>query len=278
MKNLTKKINNYLDYCENVKNMTIPSLENKRITLENFAKFINYKRFESINNKDINRWIKDMNNKGISRNSINDYISRVVAMFRFYQNMGKKISLKIPLVPRLDGEPRRKNYYSKEVIDSVIEEANDVVGLMIQICFDTGMRLSELANLKLSDFDGRKIHYMGKGRFWHDSWIKEETFKKLLKYVDDYNVKDWLWFEPHSLRHLKSQTIANYMKKEFKKHGYDDFHTHALRHSFATNLQKQGASVEEIQHMIGHLHLATTEEYLHGFDKMTVAGLFDKYS
>lgn len=278
MKNLEKKINNYMDWCESVRDMTPMSIKNKRNALVRFAKFVDYKKFESIDNEDFNNWIKYLNSKNLSKNSINDYIGRVVSMFRYYQEMGEKTSLKIPLVRRFDGEPRRKNFYPKEIIDSVLEDADDVSGLMIRICFDTGMRLNELTNLRLSNFDGRKVHYIGKGRRWHDSWIRIETYQKLRDYVRDYEVSDYLWFELDSSKPLTNQTVANYMRKQFKRHGIDDFHTHALRHSFATNLQKQGASVEEIQHMIGHLHLSTTEEYLHGFDGMKIYSLFEKYA
>lgn len=276
-KSLNTKINFYIDYCENIKKMTPKSIKNKRNSLENFARFIGNKNIETISNTNFNEWIRFLNDKGISKNSMNDYISRTVSMFKFYQDMGERLELKIPMIPRFDGEPRRKNYYSKEVIDYVISQSDDVSGLMIRIGFDTGMRLSELTNLRLSDFDEKKVHYMGKGRRWHDSWLREETYRKLLDYIRDYAINDYLWVEKDG-SHLSDQTVAKYMKKSFEKCGYYDFHTHALRHSFATNLQKRGASVEEIQHMIGHLHLATTEEYLHGFDKSTVCGLFEKYA
>ena len=277
MKNLTKKINDYLDYCENVKKMTFMSIKNKKNALDNFAIFVNFKRFELINNEDINSYIKYLSERGVSNNSINDYISRIIAMFKFHQDMGEKTSLKILLIPKLDEEPRRKNYYAKEIIYEVIENSSEMVSLMIRIGFDTGMRLSELTNLKLSDFEGKKIHYIGKGRKWHDTWIKEETYQKMKEYISDYAIKDYLWVEKDGT-HIGSQTVAKYMKKAFKKNGIDDFHAHALRHSFATNLQKQGASVEEIQHMIGHLHLVTTEQYLHAFDKNKMCQLFEKYS
>ena len=62
----------------------------------------------------------------------------------------------------------------------------------------------------------------------------------------------------------------------FLRAGFEGFYPHALRHSFATNLQMKGATVSEIKEMIGHSSVATTERYLHGFDGR-LKELFDRY-
>ena len=276
---IQEKVNYYLDYCLNVRRMTTKSIDSKRHVLNRFSDFVGEKRLSEVTNEDFNLWIKSLVGKNIKANSINDYTQKLVAMFRFYLEMGEKLSIKIPLIPQLKGEPRRKNFYPKEVIDEVLRNTtNETAELMIRICYDTGMRLNELTCLKKSDFSGKKIHYMGKGRNWHDTWVRDETYQKLLRYCEDYGVQEFIFFEKNPSVHLAPQVVARYMKDAFKSCGYDDFHPHALRHSFAFNLQRQGASVIEIQHMIGHLHLKTTEEYLHGFEEDKMASLFEKYS
>lgn len=276
---LSSQVDYYLDYCANVKNMTPKSIDSKRNTLDRFTKFMKNKSLFKITNEDFNLWIKSLVNSDLKANSINDYIQKVVAMLRFYLEMGEKLSIKIPLIPQLKGEPRRKHFYSKEAIEEVLKHnTNDSADLMIRICFDTGMRLNELTCLKKSDFEGKRIHYMGKGRDWHDTWIRDETYQKLLKYCREYAVENYLWYEKDPNKHLHNQVVARYMREAFENCGYYDFYPHALRHSFAFNLQRNGASVIEIQHMIGHRHLKTTEEYLHGFEEDKMFELFQKYS
>ena len=275
---LNNKIEYYLDYCENVRRMTPTTIRTKRTVLFRFSTIIGNKRFSEITNKDINYYIKSFEGQATRNNAINGYLQIIISFFKFYQKLGEKTSLMIPLIPTLKGEPHRHSCYSKEAIYEVIENADDFSAMIIRIGFDTGMRLSELTNLKLSDFSGRKIHYMGKGREWHDTWIREETYQKLLQFIKDYKVENYLWYEANPNKHFHINSIAKYMRDAFKACGYDDFHPHSLRHSFATNLQKRGASVEEIQHMIGHKNLATTERYLHSFDNDKMRELFDKYA
>ena len=71
-------------------------------------------------------------------------------------------------------------------------------------------------------------------------------------------------------------TVRKWLREAFAAAGFEGFYPHALRHSFATDLQIRGASVMEIKEMIGHESVATTERYLHGFDGR-MRELFDKY-
>ena len=56
------------------------------------------------------------------------------------------------------------------------------------------------------------------------------------------------------------------MRKVFEKAGYDNFYPHALRHTFGTDIQKQGATLLEMQQMLGHARAETTERYIHGLE------------
>ena len=66
------------------------------------------------------------------------------------------------------------------------------------------------------------------------------------------------------------------MTLAFLNAGFEGFYPHVLRHSFATNLQRRGASVAEIKEMMGHSSIATTERYLHEFEGR-MEELFEKY-
>lgn len=66
------------------------------------------------------------------------------------------------------------------------------------------------------------------------------------------------------------------MREAFTEAGFDDFYPHALRHSFATDIQNKGAELLEMQMMLGHSNAQTTERYLHGLDGRQQA-LFSKY-
>lgn len=275
---LKTQIDGYMNYCKNVRQMTEQSIKSKSIALNRFLKEINCDSLQNLTNNIFNDWIEFQFKKNIKSNSVKDYTQKVVAMIRWNIEMGVNTPLKIPLIPTFRNQPTRRNYYSKETIDNVLKNADEVSGLMIRICFDTGMRIRELTNLKISDFSGKKVTFIGKGRIFHESYIRDETRKLLTEYLNKYDVKKYLWEEPRKEKPISVQSVSKRMKAEFKKNGIDDFHPHALRHSFATNLQKQGASVEEIQHMIGHSNASITERYLHGFEGDKMEKLFEKYA
>ena len=275
---LINQCNEYVDFCKDIRKMSPRTIKNKRATFRIFIRYVDCERLEDLTNEIFSLWVDKLLDNGVSVNGTNDYISRVTAMLRWHKESGTKMPLKIPLIPKYKGEPRRRSYYSKSVVEKVIANSNEIPSLMIRIGFDTGMRLNELTQLRLSNFKGNKVTYVGKGRIWHTAYLRRKTYHKLLEYIRDYDIKDYLWIENHKQTPLSSQTVAKYMKKAFTNCGIDDFHPHALRHSFATNLQKQGATIEEIQHMIGHSSAAITEQYLHGFDEEKMAQLFKKYA
>lgn len=274
---LQDKIDYYLEWCYEIRDMSAATIKTKKNILRLFLKVVGNKRFDKITNFDIGDFVKYCRHNGTRNNGINGYLSVIKAMFRFYLEMGESIKVKIPLIPKLKAEPHRRNYYPKEVVELVIESAGSYTAMLIRLSFETGMRISELTNLKMSDFEGRKIHYMGKGREWHDTWLKESTYQQFLEFVKIYNVENYLWYENNHDKPMTRNTLQKYMNAAFEKCGYYDFHPHALRHSFAYNLQRKGATPEEIQHMIGHKSVATTERYLHGFGQEEMKLLFEKY-
>ncbi len=61
---------------------------------------------------------------------------------------------------------------------------------------------------------------------------------------------------------LKAACISNKIRQFAHKAGLDDFHTHTMRHKFATDLLERGANIKQVQELLGHENLATTEVYL----------------
>jgi len=61
---------------------------------------------------------------------------------------------------------------------------------------------------------------------------------------------------------LKPACISNKIRQFARKAGLDEFHTHTMRHKFATDLLERGANIKQVQELLGHENLATTEVYL----------------
>ena len=276
MREIKKQVLVYLDYCEKVRMMTSATMNNKRNVLQRFINTTSLDSLQYLTNEVFNKWVTTLVNNKTSPSSINTYNAVIMAMVRYYREMGLKIPLKISLINKLkEGDARRK-YFSINEIERAISYANPETELMIRIMFETGMRIAELTRLKLSDFNGRRIQFIGKGRKPQEVYIKTHTLCELREYINNNNLSNGYLFATLNGEPPTTTTIRKKLKKPFRQAGFDDFYPHALRHSFATNLQLKGASVEEIKEMIGHESIATTERYLHGFEGH-LEELFNKY-
>lgn len=281
MKKIHQQIKDYLKYCEKVRQMTEPTLNAKQNVLKRFLECIKIENLSELDNETFNNWVSHETMRGVSPRSINTYNSIILAMIRYYREIGLNIPLNLSLIGKLKEGRLRRNFYSREEISEVLKNTEEETALKIKIMFETGMRIAELRNLKISDFYGRRVKFIGKGRKPREAYITEKTLKELNEYINIYKLDNYLWAVQNGIKTLNGEpptinTIRLELRNAFLQAGFCDFYPHALRHSFATDLQLKGATVEEIKEMIGHESVATTERYLHGFDGR-LEELFDKY-
>ena len=194
-----------------------------------------------------------------------------------------KVPVNLAMVAKLKGERGRREFYTAEEISRVLAYADEQTGLMIRVMFETGMRIAELCRLRREDFDGRRVRFVGKGWKMREVYVTEGTLRLLGDFWRRQGVTTgYLWRVSEvgemadGCGPLSTQTVRKYLRRPFAEAGFVGFYPHALRHSFATDLQRRGASVAEIKEMIGHASVATTERYLHGFEGR-MRELFDKY-
>lgn len=275
MKAIYKQINDYLDYCKYTRGMTKTTISSKRSVYRLFVKDSKCKDLRQLTNDDFNKWSKKCLKRGVSIHSVNDYNSKILAMLRYYRELGMNMPIKLPLIQPIKEPKTKRVFYSREQIEEVLDVADNRARLMIEIAFDTGLRLFELTDLKIQDFCDRRIDILGKGRKRDEVYITLSTKRDLEKFIREEKIVDYLWVNEFGW-HMSSSSVRACMDKPFFEAGHEDFHPHALRHSFATDLQLKGASIEEIQQMMRHSNFATTQRYMHGFEGQK-AKLFDKY-
>lgn len=276
MKKIKEQVGNYLNYCEKVRGMSPATMWAKRNILKRFIEVTKIRNLEELDNSVFNEWVENEKRRGVSARSINTYNATICAMVQYYVGLGVGVPLKIPLVQKLkEGETRRRFYTAAE-IGKVLEYADIETGLMIKIMFETGMRIAELTRMKVGDIDGRRIRFVGKGNKPREVYMREGTRRKLFKYLMKQGRVGCVWGDGVNGDPPTVETVRKRLRRPFYTAGFYDFYPHALRHSFATDLQMRGASVAEIKEMIGHENIATTERYLHGFEGR-LEELFSKY-
>ncbi|MBQ3280296.1 tyrosine-type recombinase/integrase [Candidatus Saccharibacteria bacterium] len=279
---IDNQIIKYLNYCKSIRQMSLNTLNNKRAILNQFVKNTEITSATELDNQIYNKWLELKLRHHLSPASVNIYNSTIVSFLKFHQNAGLEITFDFNLVPYFRAAKTSRKFYTDSEISQVLKYADESEGLMITIMFETGMRIAEIANLKVENLNGTKISFVGKGGKMRVVYLSINTSKNLRAYLKKYHIKDgYIWCVLNGVKTLNAipptiNTIRKNLQNVFQKAGFGGFYPHALRHSFATNLQKKGASVMEIKEMMGHSSIATTERYLHGFDGK-LEELFKKY-
>jgi integrase/recombinase XerD len=128
--------------------------------------------------------------------------------------------------------------------------------MLTELALKTGMRRGELANLEVKDVHADFLVVRG-GKGNKDRVIPLGTniSQRLQNFI-------WGKVPDEKLFGLKAPCVSNKIRQFARKAGLEDFHTHTMRHKFATDLLERGANIKVVQELLGHENLATTEVYL----------------
>lgn len=266
MKPIERQIGAYLDYCKNIRRMSEMTLASKKSALRLFVRESGCDDLKNLDNKKLNNFVKIETERKVAPGTLSLRLTHIITLVNYYREMNFRIPLKLSLVPRLKNTPKKRVFYSKSQIELVLKNATEIEWLLVKIAFDTGMRISEITNLSVEKIYGRKILFIGKGNRPREVYLSKICEKRLRKYLRENNIQSGAIWRNRQGEAFSVNTIRAKMKRAFSRVGFDDFYPHALRHSFGTDIERRGASVEVIKEMMGHSNVATTERYLHGFD------------
>jgi site-specific recombinase XerD len=146
---------------------------------------------------------------------------------------------------------------------------------IVMLAYSSGLRLSELVNIKLTDIDRERMQIkviQSKGKKDRYTKLSNRFLIVLDSYLDRYKPREWL-FEGFGSRNYSTRSIQHIVKLAAEKAGIKKhISVHTLRHSFATHLLENGTDLRYIQSMLGHDSSKTTEIYTHvttkGFDQI----------
>jgi len=150
-----------------------------------------------------------------------------------------------------------KPIQTKNIFES-LEDATLEEKLIIVFIYSFGLRISELASLKLEDIKAPSIQVIGKGNKQREIPSNPVVNDLLKEYLDFYLPKIYLFEE--NLKALTKRQIQYRLEKAFKRIGIKAS-PHQLRHSFATDLLNDGARINDIRELLGHSSLKATGIY-----------------
>ena len=274
---MLKEFENYL------KNARKYSINTVNSYLSDINIFLEYLKESKINYKDVNcevirtylKYLDEAKYKSSSINrllsSLNDYYNYLVKMKYVKYNYFKDIN-------RPRKEKKLPNFINYEeymtLIKQIEKEENEFLRtrnlLFLEILFDTGLRVSEAVNIKLSDINKNEcsIRVLGKGKKERIVYFGEYA----LSYLNDYMTirvsinsldKNYLFLNKNYTK--LTRRGAEYLINSVTKQALlkQKVTPHTLRHSFATEMLNNGCDIRSVQELLGHKSLSTTGIYTH---------------
>lgn len=279
---LEKQLESYYDDCKFRKRLNEKTIKAYAIDLNQYLEFITT---TEINQKIINEYIHYLNKKYLKYKTIKRKIASVKAFYSYLEyeeiidySPFNKIKTKIK-EPKLLPKTIQKDYIDK-IIHMLLKDLEDSktefqkkISLRnittISLMFSTGVRVSELCNIKLKDIDllEKKLKIFGKGSKERILYLGNSNVVQLCQTYLTYNKsckENEYFFLNKFNKKLSEQTVRILLKKIENELNLSTHITpHMFRHTFATTLLEKGVDIRYIQNILGHSSISTTQIYTH---------------
>ncbi len=276
-------LKHFITYLALERNLSENTIAAYKHDLADFIQYIQAKKIQDatgISRDDILDFLGDRRDEGLESTTL---ARRLVAIKVFLRYLLKEKIIREDVTAVMEG-PRLwqvlPDFLSVQEVERLLEvfpnsakepltQRNRTIFEVIYAC---GMRVSEAADLNLSDidFENELIRVHGKGGKTRVVPIGKMAVATLKKYLDltrpqlAKNPLEPAVFISKSGKKLNREWIWNLIKQAAQTAGINkNIHPHTLRHSFATHLLENGADLRVIQELLGHADIATTEIYTH---------------
>lgn len=274
-------IDDYISYIKLEKKLAKNTIESYKFDLDSYQKFLRKNKIynpQDIKLTDINAYLKDLKDSGLNSRTIARHIT-VIKEFHKYlirtEKVSEDITLNLENVKLTKKLPVVINEHDMEsILDiNLVNTYKYRDKAMLELMYGSGLRVSELINLTIYDFDFSEniILINGKGNKQRMVPLNEYAIKALKDYLEVrpslIKIKngnpDLLFLNNHGKgisRHGFNYIIQNILKEKGIK---TKITPHSLRHTFATTLLNNGADLRTIQELLGHSDVVTTRIYTH---------------
>ena len=279
MKDMIKE---FLDYLNNEKNYSLNTTKNYEIDILEFKDYLDKEGFSylDIDYDFIKGYLMELYNKKLSRNSIARKLSSLRSFYKYLFNNDLIKTNPFKYVSTPKKERRLPKYLGVEELEVIfnVPDINTPLGqrnkVILEVLYATGVRVSELVNIKLSDIDfyRKEIKILGKGNKERMDPFGDYCLEAINLFLKDGRKKllekhhtssEYLIINEHggkiTTRGVEKIIDGIVKKASLKKH----VSPHMLRHSFATHLLNEGCDIRTVQELLGHESLESTQVYTH---------------
>lgn len=278
-----KYINDFIEYLEVIKkcsDYTIDNYEKDIIEFNNYLEDNKYK-INKIDYDIVKKYLVYLYDKKLSRSSISRKLS---SLRSFYKYLESEYNISNDYFSDINNPKKEKSlpkFIKNSDLDKMFSSINKdtLLGqrnlLVLELLYASGIRVSELVNLRLSDFNlyERSIKILGKGNkeriVYYGSFCEDaldlylnNSRKELNRHNNDYLLlnKNGNKISERQIRNILNDII---LKSSVDMH----ISPHMLRHTFATDMLNNGADLVSVKELLGHESLDTTSIYTHITDE-----------
>lgn len=261
-------------YLETEKNFSPNTVTNYMGCVNNLFQALDHKDPFLVTFKDVRNWIVLMSEQNMKNTSIKKNVS---AVNQFFKHLQKRHGLEVnPAhgVPTPKVRKKLPNITMESDINRIIDSdyfGNDWQGIrnrfIIYILYTTGMRISELINLKVQDFDLKlkQVKITGKGNKQRLMPLLDEMIDEYNKYIEARNSRkdvfhQWLIISDRGRQVYKS-LINNVVNDCMKSLNCEARGAHSLRHSLATHMVDREVEIKAVADLLGHATIRSTQVY-----------------
>lgn len=254
------------------KNYSLLTLESYLIDLY-YLYIYTGKDLTSLKEDDIRLYINYLSKSKKKPSTISRHISTYKTFYKFLykENIIKKEENPLNKITYPKKEKKLPKFlYYNELLEIINESEKDKNGLrdrlIIELLYATGVRISELINIKVSDidFNHRRIKVCGKGNKERIVYYGEYAEEVLNKYLEIKNKNNNSLFLNENGGRITDRGVRYIIDNIMKKLSIKTHVTpHVLRHTFATDMLNNGCDIKIVQELLGHSSLRATEIYTH---------------
>ncbi|MEK7208655.1 MAG: site-specific tyrosine recombinase/integron integrase [Patescibacteria group bacterium] len=275
MNNLSKLKQEFLEYLEIERGRSLKTVANYDRYLRSFLEFSRVVSPSEIKTDNIRQFRLALNRRGLKKNSQNYYLIALRTFLKYLS--GRELSvLPSTAIDLAKVERKELDLISPQELTRLLTspDVNTALGrrdrAILELLFSTGLRVSELCALNRDSLDLNQGEFSirGKGGKIRLVFISPEAKKALKTYLDKRQDTEEALFISRNSARLMPRSIERLVNFYAAKAGIVKKVTpHTLRHSFATDLLRNGADLRSVQLLLGHSNISTTQIYTHITDR-----------
>lgn len=265
----------YIEFLDVERGLSQNTLDAYRRDLGDFVDFCTVRQIENlseIKRTDLNTFILKLHDEKLSATSVMRKIASLRGFFKWlcannYITANPALTLEQPKLPK-----RLPKVMTIEEIEQIMNQnLTKIQQVILELLYGCGLRVSELANLKITDIDvkAKYLQCLGKGSKERIVPLGKKAVNALKKFLPErdfairkYNLDTKKLLVNNDGKLLTRQDIYTFISEQGKKI-HKHISPHTLRHSFATHLLENGADLRIVQELLGHSDVSTTQLYTH---------------